>query len=137
MFTTYHLKFWSKSCTGGLNARVYVNAEDRSTLGYFERRTAVSERQPGTPYDDHRIAKGDNREYSDTYSNNLPAAAVTSIFTAPSIAGLIAAAKIDDDYSRFQALLEHARGFEIIPFRGCTAAEKRAMKARKQFTIEL
>ncbi|MFZ5737209.1 MAG: hypothetical protein ACOY6K_10045 [Pseudomonadota bacterium] len=39
MTTTYHLKFWSKQAGADSIERVYVNADDRSSLGYFEMRT--------------------------------------------------------------------------------------------------
>lgn len=61
--TTITLKFWSK----GAIERIYINDEDSQSLGYFERLTSTQERGRSSYYDRHRIAKGDNVEYSETY----------------------------------------------------------------------
>lgn len=133
--TTYTLNFWSKNCGSVQIERVYVNAADRSSLGFFEMRIGTAERGADSYYDAHRRAKGDTViETGRTYTTTLPAEAVQAIYSAPSIAASIEAQKIGDDFSRFYALKEHARG---ISWLAGSPAQKKALKAKAAFTIEL
>lgn len=139
--TTYTLNFWSKSCGLVQIRRVYVNAADRSTLGYFEELIGQKARGSGSLYDAHRLAKGDAVvETGRTYACTVPADAAAAIYAAPSIAEHISAAKIGDDFSRFNALVSHARGVDMIPYHPAKSAagraERKAIKARQAFQIE-
>ncbi|MFZ5737208.1 MAG: hypothetical protein ACOY6K_10040 [Pseudomonadota bacterium] len=69
-----------------------------------------------------------------SYSTTLPADQVAVILAAPAIAEHIVASKADDDFSRFDALRQHSRGLNLIT---TTAAQKKAAKARSNFSIEL
>lgn len=133
--TTYHLKFWNKSCGSTDIERIYVNGEDRSTLGYFEMRTLTEERGVDTYYDRHRIAKGDTvAEVERTYTTTVPADIAAAIYAAPSIAAALEAQKMDDGFARFYALKQHARGVQWMAW---TAAQKKELRERSQFTIDL
>jgi hypothetical protein len=139
--TAYTLNFWSKNCGATQIRRVYVNAADRSSLGYFEERIGLSGRGESY-YDQHRLAKGDaTAETGRTYACTVPAEAAAAIYAAPSIAAHIAAAKSDDDFSKFDALVHHARGVDIMPYHPAKSAagraERKAIKERQSFMIEL
>lgn len=60
----FTLNFWTK----GDRERIYINDEDRQSLGYFERITDAEERMPDNYYDRHRLAKGDEYRYSERYN---------------------------------------------------------------------
>lgn len=130
--TKYHLKLWTK----GDLSRVYVNAEDRSSLGYFEERVRVAARQSGSYYDNHRLAKGDTEvELGRDYVCTLATAIAAKIYAAPEIAADIAASGKPDDWQFFNSLARFARGHAAILIG--TKAQKAAQKAREAFTIEL
>lgn len=132
--TTYHLNFWSKTANGAQVERIYVNADDRSSLGFFEMRVETAERRADSYYDRHRLAKGDTTiETGRSFTTTLPAEAVSAIYSAPSIAQAIEDQKIGDDFSRFYALKEHARGIKWM----ASGAQAKALKAKAKFTIEL
>lgn len=132
--TTYTLKFWSKTCGSTEIDRIYINAADRSSLGYFEMRIR-SEARGNNSYDQHRIAKGDTMaEIDRTYTTTVPADAVAAIYGAPSIAAAIEEQKMGDDFSRFYALKQHAAG---VNWFFSSPAQKKAHKARAGFSIEI
>ena len=114
--TTYHLKYWTKATGRTSNPliaasqieRIYVNADDRSSLGYFERRTSTAERGNASYYDRHRSAKGDTVETAERYSSTVPAAAEAAILKAAGIDDG------DDEWGRFATLTEHARGVRWV-----------------------
>lgn len=140
--TTYTLNFWSKTTPSGAIERVYVNAADRSSLGYFEMRIGHAARVGNNSYDAHRIAKGDTvAETGRTYACTVSAEAAAAIYAAPSIAAHIEAAKMNDDFTRFAALRAHARGLTVIPYHPAKSAagraERKAIDARQSFQIEL
>lgn len=132
---TYHLKFWSKICGFTEIERIYVNADDGSSLGFFEMRILNEERGMDTYYDRHRIAKGDTvAETGRKYTTTFPADVAATIYGAPSIAAAIEAQQGGDDYSRFHALKEHARG---VAWFTSNKAQKKELRERAKFTIEL
>lgn len=133
--TEYHLKLWSPRGNGNLS-RVYVTAEDGSSLGYFEER--INERARGTDsyYDRHRIAKGDTVEETGcTYACTLDAEIAEKIYSAPEIKAHMEAAKLVDDWQKFASLTNFARGRAAILIE--TKAQKKAQLEREKFTIEL
>ncbi len=134
MAKTYHLKFWGKTCGSTEIHRIYVNADDRSSLGYFEMRVGLAARRSGSQYDNHRLAKGDTTvETGRAYSCTLTAEIEAAIYAAPSIANRIEEYKSGDDFARFSGLLDHARGTNAIYYSKVQAA---AVKKLAKFTIE-
>lgn len=131
--TTYHLNFWSKTVNGTQIERVYVNADDRSSLGYFEMRVTTAARGSDTYYDAHRLAKGDTTvETGRSYGTTLPSEAATAIYAAVGAKG--------DDFDHFRSVKDHARGVSWIPYPAKTSAgraERKQIKARQTFTIDL
>ncbi|MGE0408740.1 MAG: hypothetical protein AB7P23_05690 [Amphiplicatus sp.] len=130
--TVYHLKLWSK----GDLSRVYVNAEDGSSLGYFEERVRMAARGQTSSYDRHRLAKGDMEvEIGRDYACTLPADAAAKIYAAPEIAADIAASRNLDEWQKFHSLTRFARGRAAALIGN--AAQKKAQRVREAFTVEL
>ena len=117
--STYHLRYWSK----GHMRRIYVAADDRSSLGYFEERVR-----------DHRLAKGDDaEEFGRNYSTTLTDDVVEAILSSPSIAAALAEQQAEDDFARFEVLKQHAYNWI-----GERAARRNAPKRRRtDFEIDL
>lgn len=75
--TNYSLSFWFKSDS---LERLYVNAADRTSLGYIERRQVERQRGTGSYYDRHRTAHGDTMEVvADRITSTLPAGAYEAL----------------------------------------------------------
>jgi len=140
--TKYHLKYWAKRSGSTSNplipalsiSRVYVNADDGSTLGYVERRIQEGERSGRSSYDRHRAAKGDTTvTQSDVITSTLPEGVLEKI-----LAGIVAfspdyAEAMRGDMDRWLALQGHARGVNWI----ASGAQKRRLTRQARFEIEL
>ena len=142
--TSYHLKFWSKNSGRTSNPlisaleidRIYVNANDRSSLGYIERRMTSRERGTDSYYDRHRSAKGDTVDVaSDTITITLSTEAVAAIKAAiVATEPQWAKANLDDYQNLFQAMKSFARGIDCV----ASAARRKALKAAAAaFVVEL
>jgi hypothetical protein len=132
--TAYHLKSWSKMCGSVEIDRIYVNADDRSSLGFIERRTATEVRGTDSYYDRHRVAKGDTEAVvSDKITTTVPAEALEKIIAAAiatdSRYGFLATT---DDMGRFLALKEFTRGIDWIGSRS-----KSLKRLAASFTVEI
>lgn len=144
--TTYHLKFWAKNSGKTSNPliaaleleRIYVNADDRSSLGYIERRTASKERGNETYYDRQRAAKGDTTDIeSDVITCTVPAGAMEKIIAAMTAVepyGFVAkySGGLYTDMGLYQAAKEFTRGIDWIGGRG-----KSLKKLAASFTVEI
>jgi hypothetical protein len=133
--TTYHLNYWSKVCGSTKIERIYVNADDRSSLGYLERRMRSTPRGTSSYYDQHRRAKGDMFETEDFLSSTLPAEVLDAITAAaveydPGHAHLANS----DDMGLFIGLKNFTRGVRWL------ASKKQQQALAKKaagFTVEI
>lgn len=141
--TKYHLKFWSKASGRTSNEliaaleieRIYINADDRSSLGYIERRMTEGERGADGYYDQHRRAKGDTTvTTSDVITSTIDPSAMDALLAA--IVGhspAYARMNFSHPFDRFTALKSHARGINWA----CSRAQRAELKRQAAFEIEL
>lgn len=135
--TAYHLKSWYKACGATQIDRIYVNADDRSSLGYIERRTTTAPRGQDTYYDRHRTAKGDTEAVvADKITFNVSDDVKAKLRTALAAqAGYEFLATNDDPMNFWQTALAFTRGIDTVYY--SKAQERAAKKLIAAFTVEI
>ncbi len=130
--TTYTLNLWTR----GNVSRVYVNAADGSSLGFFQETIHEAARGTSTYYDAHRVAKGDAvTELGRDYTCTLTADVMAAIYAAPAIAADIERSGLADDWQKFNSLCRHARGYAKALIG--SKAQIAEAKKREKFTVEI